>query len=77
MSCTFNPLLQKKLPDIAGVYHCKVNGEPMELDVYEYKTRGLCVWCEDYGAMDPEFYQDGHIPVCETGIEFIELIRTF
>lgn len=67
------------LPECAGVFRVEspraLLGDGFEIEVYNHPSRGLCVWAEDYGCAHPEYYQDGHIPVQETGMNFVEFLR--
>ena len=63
-----------QIPTQEGVYRIDEEYFP-EIEVYTHPVYGLCVWCEDYGLHDPIIYQEGHIPVKVTRLNFIEKIR--
>ncbi len=50
-------------------------GKPEEIDVYRHPIKGLCVFSGDYGADASTFgvndKTDCHVPVGNTGLEFI------
>jgi hypothetical protein len=51
------------------------DGLPDAIDVYDHPIRGLCVWTIDYGCTDPDFYDDGHVPIGDCGLPFGELLN--
>ncbi|HTZ41815.1 MAG TPA: hypothetical protein VMC07_01240 [Candidatus Omnitrophota bacterium] len=67
------PIDSKGLPTQEGVYLVRGSFGMQEIDVYQFKMKGLCCFSEDFGSEGTGVNDstDCHVSVQNTGLEFI------
>ena len=63
------------IPNQTGIYLIDLDGEKIELEVYEHPKKGLCYFTNYLGSGGCNDGTNTHTPINRTGLEFIQRLR--